>query len=179
MLPSRTSPADEAPTNEDLVEELARLGYPGFAYRRAARPTRNPADLLLSALMSDDLEARVAEALPWLLLQFKNLDLELVLTGAKAHELQNRLGFTLTLAREVAEQHSAYGRRLGELRGLEQRLERSRLAREDTFGRAELTERMRSWLRENRSDAAGHWNLLTDLKAEHLPYASRDPGAVA
>jgi hypothetical protein len=62
---------------------------------------------------------------------------------------------------------------------LERRLENSRLARECTFGRHARTERMRAWLRDNRSNEAKHWNLLTDLKSEHLPYADQDSGAVA
>jgi hypothetical protein len=58
------------------------------------------------------------------------------------------------------------------LRLLEEALEQSRLAREETFGQGRASERLCDWLREERSDAAKHWNLLTDLKVEHLPYAS-------
>ena len=32
-------------------------------------------------------------------------------------------------------------------------------------------ERERTWLRTNRPEAAVHWNLLTGLTAEQLPYA--------
>ena len=53
---------------------------------------------------------------------------------------------------------------------MEQRLEKSRLAREDNYGPSDATDRMRAWVRENRSDAAKHWNLLTDLRREHLSY---------
>jgi hypothetical protein len=65
------------------------------------------------------------------------------------------------------------------LKRLELQLERSRLAREDSYGRQENSERKRAWLRENRSQDATHWNMLSDLKAEHLPYAGPDPGAMA
>ena len=68
---------------------------------------------------------------------------------------------------------------LDELRRFEELLEPSRLAREDTYGRKETSKRMREWLRSNRSREAGHWNLLTDLKVEHLPYAGENPGTVA
>jgi hypothetical protein len=37
---------------------------------------------------------------------------------------------------------------------------------------------MLAWLRDNRPDSAEHWNLLTDLKVEHLAYASQDRGTL-
>ena len=49
-------------------------------------------------------------------------------------------------------------------------LERSRLANEDTLCKASLSRAERNWLRQHRPDAAVHWNLLTDLKAEDLQY---------
>jgi hypothetical protein len=30
----------------------------------------------------------------------------------------------------------------------------------------------RLWLRQNRSELAAHWNVLTSLTADHVPYAS-------
>jgi hypothetical protein len=125
------------------------------------------------------LEARLVEALPWLLLAFHEFDCNALVVRAKAEDLQNRLGFTVALARTVAERNPMYRQRADELRAMEEALEPSRLAREDSFGRSETSERMRAWVRHNRSDAAKHWNLLTDLKAEHLPYAGHHPGALA
>jgi transcriptional regulator with XRE-family HTH domain len=59
------------PVNDQyLVESLSRLGYSGFAYLRAHTPRKNPAEVLLMALAQESLEARVAEALPWLALQY-------------------------------------------------------------------------------------------------------------
>lgn len=52
-----------------LVEYLSSLGYPGFAYVRARSEKRNPAEVLVTALAQKDLEARVAEGFPWLLLR--------------------------------------------------------------------------------------------------------------
>ncbi len=141
--------------------------------------TRNPVEVLLRALAFDDLDPRLAEALPWLLLRFEGFDFETLATQAKVRDLQNRLGFTVALARQVAEKNPEYRHRSNELRRLEEYLEPSRLAREDTYGRSETSGRMRVWLREHRSDIASHWNLLTDLRTEHLPYASQDPGALA
>jgi hypothetical protein len=35
-----------------------------------------------------------------------------------------------------------------------------------------MPERERAWLRVHRPEAAAHWNLLTGLTAEQLPYAA-------
>lgn len=165
---------------EPWVERaVTRLGYPGFAYRAMPGPKRNPTEVLLRALAREDLDPRLVESLPWLLLRFEGFDFEALVVPAKLADLQNRLGFTVTLAREVAEQDPRWRHRVGELRRLEEFLEPSRLAREDTFGAVARSERMRDWLRHHRSKAARHWNLLTDLKTEHLPYAGEDQGTVA
>jgi transcriptional regulator with XRE-family HTH domain len=169
----RPTASTAKPTNEALADELANLGYPKFAYLKRGRARRNPAQLLLAALAHDDLEARVLEALPWLLLRFDELDVELVVHEAKLGNLQNRLGFVVALARDVAENNPTFGHRLAALRELERCLEDSRLAREDSLGRTPTTDRMRSWLRDHRTKTAKHWNLLTDLRSEHLPYATK------
>ena len=174
-------PGTRDPGTADAVVEqgLARLGYPGLAYRMKRGERRNPADLLLMALAQGNLDPRLAEALPWLLVSFEDLDTETLLTRTKNMDLQNRLGFTVSLARRLAERNTAFAKRAAELQQLEQQLERLRLAREDTYCQAALSDRMRLWLRENRSPEAEHWNLLTDLKLEHLPYAGRNQGTVA
>ena len=166
---------DRMSTDEKLEAGLARLRYPGLAYKRTSGETWNPAALLLAALSRRVLDSRLAEALPWLLLGFEGWDVPSLVAQAKSWDLQNRLGFTVALAREVAQHSAAYRHRTDELRRLEELLDRSRLAREDTFGRSETSERMRAWVRENRSESARHWNLLTDLKVEHLPYANQHP----
>ena len=79
----------------------------------------------------------------------------------------------------MAERRSVFRPRRDDLRRLEHSLERSSLAREVTYAQREMSERMRAWLRDNRSPAAEHWNLLTDLKLEHLPHAEANPGTVA
>ena len=166
-------------TADTMIEQgLARLGYPGLAYRMKRGERRNPAEVLLMALRLDDLDPRLAEALPWLLLRFEGFDTETLVTRTRSMELQNRLGFTVSLARRVAEHNPTFTKRVDELERLEQKLERSRLAREDTYGQGKLSERMRRWLRENRSREADHWNLLTDLRLEHLSYADRNQGTM-
>ncbi len=180
MLPWSVSCTPHSGAADVMVEQgLARLGYPGLVYRMKRGERRNPADLLLMALAQDNLDPRLAEGLPWLLVRFDGLDNEALVSRAKSLDLQNRLGFTVSLARRVAERNTSFGRRSADLQELEQKCERVRLAREDSYSQARMSERMRRWLRENRSPEAEHWNLLTDLKVEHLPYAERSQGTVA
>jgi len=184
-LPATAVPMSDAAdvrarvTDRWVAQALARLGYPGLAYLGKSGAKKHPAELLLRALALDELEPRLVEALPWVLLRFDGFDTEAMTVWAKTWDLQNRLGFTVSLARQVAEHSPSYRGRLDKLRRFEEQLERSRLAREDTYGRREPSERMRDWLRANRTREARHWKLLTDLKLEHLPYAHQNPGAVA
>ncbi|HWE86726.1 MAG TPA: helix-turn-helix transcriptional regulator [Terracidiphilus sp.] len=153
-----------------LKAELGRLGYPGFAYLRGS-PRMNPAELLMSALNEPDLDARVTEALPWVLLAYPDLDWEWLTGQARLKDRQNRLGYTVELARQAAEQRGESGlageiaRRLG-------MLEPSRLANEGMYCHDSMTQAERSWLRQRRPQAAEHWNLLTDLTVEQLAYAA-------
>lgn len=157
---------------ESLARDLAVLGYPGFAYLRPAkRKPKNPGVVLLTALAQDDLEARLVEALPWLLLRHWNADREWLVREAKLRDLQNRLGFVVSLARRLAER-AQEGRRTRALRELEAELERSRLARLDTLCRASLSERERQWLMENQPPDARHWNVLTDWTPDTLRYVA-------
>lgn len=163
-VPERSLGADE------LAAELSNLGYPGFRHlRRPRQVAKNPAAVLLLALRSDRLEPRSAEALPWLVATFQNLDWEWLVPRVKALDLQNRLGFVVTLARQLAERMNAPG--AGALREREASLERSRLVREDVFGRTTLTETEKRWLRTTRPPEARHWNVLSSLTAEHLSHA--------
>jgi transcriptional regulator with XRE-family HTH domain len=172
VLPVMTAQVSRnRPTNDWFVAQLARLNYPGFAYRRQPGNVRHPAEVLLAALACDELEPRLVEALPWLLLHYEGFDLERLVADAKAQDLQNRLGFTVALARQVAEGKPALQGRLPELCQLEVVLEPSRLAREETYGQGHPHERLREWLKRERSETARHWNLLTDLRSEQLRYA--------
>lgn len=155
-----------------LARDLAGMGYPGLAYLRPRTWTpKNPGELLLTALAQDDLEARLVEALPWLVLRYWDLDWSWVVREAKVWDLQNRLGFVVGLARHLALRTGAE-RRARALVALEARLDRSRLAYEDTLCGASLPEPERRWLAEHRPEAAKHWNLLTDWTPEALRYAA-------
>lgn len=173
VLPSPRSGSRGHPGNADeLAKDLASLGYPGFAYlRMRKRRLRNPAEVLLAALGESDLEARLVEALPWLLLRYWNLDHDWLVREAKLGDLQNRLGFVVTLARRLAEGASDAERLLA-LRNLEARLERSRLAREDTLCRTSMPPPEHRWLTERRSDDAKRWNLVTYWTVDDLRYAA-------
>lgn len=150
-------------------DALGALGYPGFAYTRASGKL-NPAALLMEALDCDDLDARVTEALPWLPLAYPELNWDWLAFYAKVRDRQNRLGFVVELARQLAEKNnnSALARSLAEQMAV---LERSRLVAEDTLCKESMTQAERRWLRTHRSPAAVHWNLLTDLTVEHLAHA--------
>jgi transcriptional regulator with XRE-family HTH domain len=162
-------PARVLKTGHDLPTALGALGYPGFAYLADSGVVSNPASVVLSALKAQPLAARVAEALPWVLVTFSDLDWEWLVTEAKLANAQNRLGYLVTLASHLM--HSATDRQVVDrLEGVRQQLEDARLAKEDTLGR-ELTETEREFARRHRPAAAAHWNLLTTLRVTDLRYA--------
>jgi transcriptional regulator with XRE-family HTH domain len=169
-LPSEALGAPVPSRRRDFTADLAALGYPGFAYLRT-KVQKNPAGVLLDALNQSNLDARVAEGLPWLTLTYVDMDWDWLLRNVKVRDRQNRLGFAVSLASEVAESKNDR-ERTRKLRQYLQVLESARLAREDTFCHDSLTQAERKWLREHRSPVAAHWNLLTDMKGEHLAYAS-------
>jgi transcriptional regulator with XRE-family HTH domain len=169
FVPARTD-------NQHLAESLAKLGYPGFAYMRPRVQQKNPAEVLLTALAQEKLEARVAEALPWIAMKYAHSGSKWLVGQGRKLNLQNRLGFVVSLALEVAERTADHDQgRMQSLRELRSVLDDSRLAREDAFFRPPKTDGERQWLAQNRSREAAHWNLLTDLRPEHLQYASCYP----
>jgi len=154
--------------NHDFSAALGALGYPKFAYLRKKKRV-NPALLLFDALNQADLDSRVAEGLPWLAHTYVDMNWEWLGRNARVHDRQNRLGFAVSLAREVAERENDRDR-AEKLRQCLDSLERARLAREDTFCHDGMTEAEKTWLRQHRSPTAKHWNLLTDLRGELLAY---------
>jgi transcriptional regulator with XRE-family HTH domain len=152
----------ENATPDFLAHELASLGYPGFAHLRGKARKTNPADFLLAALVQRNLEARVAEGLPWLVLRYPDMPRDWLVRESRARALQNRLGFVVTLGRLA-------GRR-DDLQPLEQTLAESKLEKEDTFCK-ELKDAERRWLRVNRSEEAKQWNLLSDMRPDMVRYA--------
>lgn len=165
-LPPTVLPVSDAPLNatpDFLARELASLGYPGFAHLRRGTRRVNPATFLLSALAQRNLEARVAEGLPWLVFRYPDMDFNWLVPQARVKNLQNRLGFTVTLANR-AHPNAA-------LEAPERMLAESKLEKEDSFCR-ELNEAERRWLREHQSNEARQWNLLSDLRPDALRFCA-------
>jgi transcriptional regulator with XRE-family HTH domain len=162
--------AGETWNSASVAAALAALGYPGFR-QLAGGQVVNPAVVLLAAVASDDLEMRVIEALPWLFLEYSNLDWEWLIRESKLRDVQNRLGFLIALARYRAEKRADRSVAV-RLRRVEEVLERARLAREDTLCQASLSETERRWLRRARPAVARHWKLLTDLEPDSLRYVA-------
>jgi transcriptional regulator with XRE-family HTH domain len=150
-------------------EQLGGLGYPGFAYLRAEALT-NPALVLLDALDTEDLDPRVVEGLPWIPVAFPDLDWDWLIANAKANDRQNRLGFVVELARQVASLNGD-DRIARLLSSPASALDRSRLAREDTLCYGSMTQAEHRWLRECRTADAAHWNLLSKLTSDQLDHA--------
>jgi hypothetical protein len=161
-LPLRASAANA----DDLTRRFGALGYPGFTYLGEPHRLANPAAVVLATLKMPVVPARVTEALPWLLVTYVDLDWNWLLDQAKLANAQNRLGYLVGLARQLAEQRGE-STAVQRLAAVEERLEEARLAKEDTLGR-QLTAVERSHLREHRPPAAAHWNLLTNLRVEDL-----------
>ena len=171
-LPLEVTPARLRNANEgEIALDLARLGYPGLAHLKSARRKKNPATILLSALSRDNLDMRLVEALPWLLLTFPDLNWQWLIMNAKLHDLQNRLGFITTLARRLAETRGDDDK-AGFLNRREAELEKALLAREGTLCHESITSPEKRWLRKRRNGDARRWRLLTDLSPGQLHYDS-------
>lgn len=173
-LPATALPMPErAPEGTDpnrLARQLAGLGYAGFAHLRSLKA--NPAVVVLGALLQKNLDVRSAEALPWVLLAYSDLDWSWLVRQTKLHDVQNRLGFLVALAKGLATTRPHSQPAFERLSAVEEELERSRLAREDTLSRESMPEAERRWLETNRSSLARHWNLLTGLTADQLSHVT-------
>ena len=171
LPPTALAPPPEPPKTKasELPHQLAALGYPGYGHLRKSSLT-NPAVVALEALSESNLDGRVAEALPWVLEQFPDLEWKWLLDHAKRRNLQNRLGFLVTVARRVAERQlkTSAARKLSRV---EKDLEGARLVAETTLGRDLMPTAEREWLRHHRSAEARHWNVLTGMEPQDLPYA--------
>jgi transcriptional regulator with XRE-family HTH domain len=155
-------------SNRELAEMLASLGYPKFSHLRKGK-IFNPAEVLFFVLKKENLDSRTAEGLPWLVFSFPEMDWERLTKFAKMFDLQNRLGFVVSLARLLAKK-VADSEREKFLSEVEKSLEKSRLFQEDVLGNESLTEAEKSYLKTNRPKEAKHWRVLSDLSAEYLDY---------
>ncbi len=153
---------------ENLPKLLGSLRYPGFEYLARRGRAANPAAVVLAALKAPGVSARVTEALPWVLARFPNLDWNWLVAEAKLANVQNKLGYLVSVAKQVAAVRKA-APAVSALESAQVRLEEARLVKEDVLGR-NVTEVERQYLRQHRPEAAAHWNLLTTLRADGLRY---------
>lgn len=167
VFPVTLSALDAA--DADVAAELAALGYPGVD-ARGGRAPKNPAAVILSIIGRRQVAPAVMAAIPWVLLRFPDLDTGWLVAQARVNNLQNRLGFLTDLALAVARDQA----HLDKLVAMRADLEESRLVREDTLAR-DLTPAEREFFRENRTDLARHWNLLTGLNNWGLTPILRSP----
>lgn len=151
-----------------LASKVAGLGYPKFSHLKRARKV-NPAEVLIGALEMDDVESRTVEALPWLVYNYSDTDWTTVVRAAKLSDAQNRLGFLLSLAHARAASVSDDTKKKL-FKHLLAVLEKSRLARDDSFQRRSLTVSEKVWLKKNRSSVARRWRFLSNLSVEHLVF---------
>lgn len=136
--------------------QLSALGYPGFVHVPKSKRTPRAAEFLIAILARPDADARIVEALPWLISAYQHqLDFGWLVLQAKLQNLQNRMGFLL----QVASVNTPNG--LSAVR----ELERSRLLQEDTLCWDSMPAAAREWMRANRTPLAEHWNVLTRLQA--------------
>lgn len=155
-------------TEELLASQLAALGYPGFSHLKKTEKV-NPAVVLISTLQKDDIDSRIVEALPWLIYNFSEMNWMHIINSAKLDDAQNRLGFLISLALDLA-LNSNDETRTRLFKELLLNLERSKLVYEDSFRRSSLTEPEKKWLKKNRPRPARHWRVLSNLSADHLVY---------
>ncbi len=151
-----------------LAAQIAGLGYPKFSHLKKTRKV-NPASVLISALKTSDLDSRIVEALPWLIFNFLDMDWSQVFNTTKLYDAQNRLGFLLSLAYKLSVKIKDKNKKIL-FKELLRALEKSRLARNDSFKRESLTEAEKAWLKKNRPKDARHWRVLSNLSVDHLIY---------
>ena len=168
-LPERLEPGKASP--DKLQRRLAALGYPGFEHVRS-QALSNPAEVVLGALVQQDLDTRLTEALPWVLSAYSDLNWEWLRDRAKLYNAQNRLGYLIHLAGQTASALPGREAAVPVLARWERELEEARLTAEGTLCRDSMPERERAWLRTHRPKAAAHWNLLTSLNVEQLWYVA-------
>ena len=154
-------------SDETLASELGRLGYPGYAHLSGC--LRNPAELLLDALDHADLDVRTTEGLPWLVLTYSHLDWSWLLREVKLRNRQNRLGFVVSLANNMAYQNDA-SVVWGVLESVLRELEDARLVKEDTLCQESWPLSRKQHVRAVRSKLAAHWNLNTRLSEVDLAH---------
>ncbi len=150
-----------------LAEDLAGVRYPGFEYLEGN--PRNPAELLWDALDRPDLDARIAEGLPWVPFRYPTFNLPWVLARLELSNRQNRLGFVVALSRcKAKEQKKAW--LVPELSTILKVLEQKRVFNNDTLGTDSWPSKFREQIRRKRSPLAAFWHIDTNLTEADLAH---------
>jgi transcriptional regulator with XRE-family HTH domain len=150
--------AEHGTMDDRLRAQLSALGYPGFEHVDPVRPAPEPAVVVLHALSQPTVDARVAEALPWLAREYAgSLDWSWLVQQAKLRNLQNRLGFLVQLSNPAAD--PAMQKAIEEL-------DKARLLTEATFCWDGMPDATRKWVRARRSPQAEHWNVVSLMRSE-------------
>jgi len=106
-------------------------------------------------------------------LKYWEMDPEWLVQQSKLHDLQNRLGFVVALARSASRRSALPdSRRDKALEQLEATLRRSLLAHEELLAGARVSESERPWLKKHRSKEARDWNVLSNWRPEALRYVA-------
>lgn len=150
-----------------LEKGLGALRYPGFAYMNTDHPHVEPEDVLFSALVRPDFEARVAEALPWLVYNYADhMDWDSLTKALVKRGRQNRLGFVVELANELAANRQDVMREEF-LHRLMVKLQQKKLDKEMTLCMDSVLEFAK---KRRRSKEASHWNIWSTLNLSDLQH---------
>ncbi len=127
----------------------------------------DPLEFVLDALRTENLDQRVTDALPWVLVHRADLDYRRLTDEARLLNVQNRLGFLLEVTVEAARKLHSDGT-AARLEPWLVRLREARLYKEDTLCKRSLTQVERKRLRRSRPKAARFWRLFTDVNARQV-----------
>lgn len=155
------------PSSERMKELLGGLGYPGFRYLASGPGKVDPLEFVLDALRTEDLDQRVTDGLPWVLVHRADLDYRRLTDEARLLNVQNRLGFLLEVTVEAA--RKLHGdETAARLEPWLVYLRDARLFKEDTLCKSSLTQVERKRLRRSRPKAARFWRLFTDVNVRDV-----------
>lgn len=97
------------------------------------------------------------------------MDWERLIKFAKIFDLQNQLGFVVSLAGQLAKKVNDKPK-FRCLSKVEKSLNNSRLFIEAVLSNKSVTEAEKKYLKNNRPKEAKHWRVLSDLSINHLDY---------
>ena len=157
-------------SDDEIVAELARLGFPGFAYyAKRGQESCDPAELLLDAIDRPDLDARIVEGLPWIPFRFPDLRWDWLIFEAETRGRQNRLRFVASLAKSTAERRSMT-KLSSTLFAVIGRIDQIRLEMNDTLCQESWPSVQRQAAHQQRSALAAHWDLDTRVTESDLAH---------